>query len=220
MKRVLPYITFLFLFLLIPDVVIGAWYCDYADMAKVKNIASNITTSYDYKINNNKADFTITITNIYKDIYIYDTFHDKYYYPKKGQDMTEVTLSNFPSGGSYLFQVYTTIDKCEEEIVYSFYVTTPTYNKYYNDALCRDYQGYELCNRWANLNNMSYEEFKRSMTEYINSNKKTDDIVEDEEEIQDLIEFYLEYYMYILPTIIVTLLGIIYLIKKSDSFNL
>ena len=220
MKKVLPFVIMM-LFLLFPTTIDAAWYCEYADLAKMKNLASNINISYDYKIENNDASFTITLSNVYRDLYIYDVTNNKYYYPDADQDMTEFVISGYDDGKSYRFSVYTTLAKCEDKLVYTFYATTPKYNQYYNDPLCDGHANYNLCQRWANLSNMTYAQFQQNMQEYLESLKSDDLLEEDEDskEIPWLLEFYLNYYMYILPSLIGILLITIYVISKKDDIK-
>ena len=216
MKRLLT-VLFLLTILFLPFKVKAAWYCDYIELAELKDIATNIKYVYDYRIENDKAIFKITLTNIYKEFYVYDVKNDKYYYPDSNKDISEITIDGYQSGISYNFIVYTTRAKCEEKVIYSFYVTLPTYNKYYNDLLCKDYQDYKLCQKWANLGNLSYDDFKKQMNEYIESLKPKEESKEEEGKVLYwLLEFYLKYYMYILPVIIISALIAIYSLNKKD----
>ena len=215
MKRLLFIMALVFL--LFPLKVEAAWYCDYKDLAELKAIATNIKYIYDYRIESDKALFTITLTNIYKEFYVYDVKNNKYYYPDRNKDISEITIDGYQSGISYNFVIYTTREKCEEETVYSFYVTLPTYNKYYLDPLCEGYENYSLCQKWNNLGNMSYEEFKDDMQAYIDSLKEQEEAKEEDDfSIYWLLEFYLKYYMYILPTVIVGLLIVIYNLSRKN----
>lgn len=219
MKRLVA-ILFLFVAFCLPFKVNAAWYCDYIELAELKSIATNIRYIYDYKIENDTAIFKITFTNIYKEFYIYDVNNNKYYYPDQNKDISEITVDGYQSGKSYNFIVYTTREKCEEQTIYSFYVTLPNYNKYYSDLLCKDYQNYKLCQKWANLGDISYDEFQKQMNEYIESLKiKNEESKENEQTIHWLLEFYLKYYIYILPIVIVTLLVIIYSLSRKNKIG-
>ena len=144
MRRLLPYLACFVSFLLFPVVGKAAWYCEYADLSKMKSIASNISVIYDYEIIDNDAVFNIKITNVYKDLYVYDHTNDVYYRPNPEQDITDFNINGLADGKSYLFTVYTTVDKCESEVIYSFYATTPSYNKFSTDPLCLKHQNYKL----------------------------------------------------------------------------
>jgi len=217
MRKQVTLITILVL-LLIPKVVNAAWYCDYSTLARLKAYASNINTSYDYVMENNTPKFTITITNVYKTMILYDNTNKKYYYPDGNKDLSDFTLSGYDNGKSYKFTIYTNESKCTENIIYSFYVTLPTFNPYYNDPLCANYQDYKLCQKWSNTG-LTYENFQKEMTSYItvygNDNKSSDT----KTTIPTWLQFYLKYYLLILPGVIVICFGIMYSYYKNDDFD-
>src|SRR5574344_933231 len=215
MKRQVTLITLIVL-LLLPNVVQAYWNCDYTRLAKLKAYAANINTSYDYKMVDNTPKFTITITNIYKTMILYDNTSKKYYYPDTSKDMTDFTIDGYENGKSYQFTIYTTEDLCTDKIIYTFYVTLPPYNPYYNDSLCAKYPDYKLCQKWTNTG-LTYDKFKTEMSNYISSNGGNSTNDDNENNLPEWVKYYLKYYMLILPAIIVIGGGILYNYYKNDD---
>jgi len=217
MEKQVTLITILVL-LLMPKLVNAARYCDYSKLSTLKAYAANINTSYDYVIENNSPKFTITITNVYKTMIIYDNTNRKYYYPSSNKELSDFALGGYESGKSYQFTVYTSENSCTSEVVYSFYVTLPPYNPYYNDPLCTKYPYYKLCQKWSNTG-LTYDKFREEMNNYITINGDDSNNSNTENNTPTWLQFYLKYYLLILPSIIVLCLGIIYSYYKNDDFD-
>ncbi len=182
----------------------------YSDMAK------NIAVNYEYVEANDDVTFTIKFSNIPEGFTIYD-FKNNLTYNYSGPELVVPASKNT----SYVFNVYIPNDACHLEVLYKHYITIPSYNKYYKDELCRGIENYKLCNKWLNIN-MSYDEWKNDINKYIESLIVEEDPME-ENDIKGIfdyiIEFYLEYYYYILPGIIVLcFIGIYIYNKKHDLF--
>jgi hypothetical protein len=190
------------------------WYCEYDLNAKLKKLAANINSSYDYKISDNEAIFTVTLSNIQEDLYIIDQNGKKYY---AKEDMGELVFKNYEAGEKYRFDVYTDIDYCDEDSLLTIYVVLPTYNEYYTDSLCIGNEDYDLCNRWSNLGDMSDLEFQEKMNEYIATDETTAETNEDSFVMNQYLAWYLQYYVYLCSILIITSLYVIYIKKKNDK---
>ena len=191
--------------------------CTNDKKVKYQALASNITTSYTYQEVNGTITFQITLSNINSELIIKDVKNDKVY-PYQGK---ELIIPNLKEGTSYRFDVYVEDMDCDDKIMYSHYVNTPSYNPYYQDEICRGMENYSICQKWSKVT-VSYEEFKRKVEEL--KKEPTKPIIKEEEEefktIGDyLLEFYLSYYYIVLPIFIVG--GIVIIIrynKKNDLF--
>lgn len=195
--------------------------CEYSEVARMQSIVSNINLSYDYKIIDNQAFFDITITNITDDIYIYDTFNDRYYYYKDTVE-GELTVYNYKiTSGSYKF--FSNNQNCYGMSLGTKYYTLPLYNKYYGDPLCEEVPNHSLCQKWKDVN-YSYEEFEKIISEYKNSkpieNEDKVEIVSQNSFIDSLINVYIKYYYFFLVLVIVVCSVIIAINNKKNKFKL
>lgn len=230
--RKLKYILIFGIVLFIPNIV-KADTCSVSSTARLKNLASNITTKYDYNetllLNNyGSVDFTITISNVTNELYVMKV--DDYYYKightYQPDSNNQIVINNLEDGISYHFIVYgNTNDGCKNTLLYEFFVNTPKYNKFYTDKLCSDIPNYKYCKKWANIN-LTSEQFENKVKAYKESLKK--DPIDDEdgnnlekyESFIKMIEFLDKYDIFIFGSIIIlSIIGIVVLNKK-DSFDL
>lgn len=203
----------LFLIILFPFSVDAAL-CSNSDKLRLQKLAQNITTSYDYVEENGDATFTFTFNNLSSELYLINTRNGRRF-DYSGE---ELVLGGFYDGMSYKFEVRTTNIYCDSSALYYIYITTPSYNRYYNDPICNNLD-YKYCNKWQK-NTFSYEEFIKNIEDYKKSLILSDNNIVVEPGLFDiLIEFYSKYYFIILPTIII--IGTTYIIvqkKKNDLF--
>lgn len=197
---------------------VQAFYCRYEDLSYYKKIASNINVSYDYEVFNNGVTFTTTITNLQPDYYIVDTATGiRYNYT--GED---IQIKGYRSGQTIQYTVYTTQEFCEDQILSTIRLTLPTYNRYYNDEVCKDASEYSLCSRWSS-HGLDYETFVDKVNQYKENKNKGKPPVVPEEEIPDnsIVQWVLRlarkyYYVFLVIVIVISGIGI-YKINKKDS---
>lgn len=205
------------LFVLLP-MNVKALMCSNEKKAKFREQAKNVAINYTYQETDNDITFDIKFDNIPSDFYLYDVDTGDRYYPN---EQSSAVVNNVQKNKSYKFWVYTSDALCENETLYTHYITIPGYNIYYKDNLCKGIEAYKLCNKWLNIN-MSYDEWKNEVNKYIESLKKQQVVVE-QEEIKGIFDyvfdFYTSYYYFILPGIIlVCIVGIYVYNKKHDLF--
>lgn len=206
----------LFLLLLLIPISSKAYYCDYDDYNEFRKKASNVNLMVDYEIILDEARFTITLYNIKEEQYIYDVKNDKTYY-YDGNDSIEIVVTK---PGSYSFEVYSEDNYCDNNYLNKLFAEIPIYNPFYKDDLCVGIESYKYCQRWFSKK-LDYSEFVDSVTQYRESLKVKDIIVEDDyKSIFDyMLEFYLKYWFIILPAIIVVCsVSIVILRKKENKF--
>lgn len=221
--------------------------CPYNVQSKLKKVASNINYDYNYIENNGSVEFTIRFNNVTPQIYIYDETHDKSYY---NNGNSELKISGFESGKQYKFIIKATDkvansstvtvpvlvdgqwvdqtyivgvenDGCKNDILYTIYITLPTYNKYYNNPLCKGIESYSLCQKWNKLE-LNETEFEKQVNEYINKRteqKESEKGQEFKSMFDYVIEFYQNYYLIILGGIIVGCSYMIYREKNKKGFE-
>lgn len=228
----LKYVLIFAILVFIPNIV-KADDCPVTNTSRLKKIASNITTKYDYfeSMPNNgygNVSFTATISNVINDIYIMkvDDYYNKVGTIYYGDSNNQVIISGLSEGTSYHFVALgNTNDICQGTLVYEFYVTTPNYNRYYTNALCKKVPDYKYCQKWVNIN-LTEEEFTKNVKEYIKS-LEVNETPPEEETPEDkyqlflkILEFLTKYDIPIFGSIVVlSAMGII-ISRKKDNFDL
>ena len=206
----------LMLFVLCP-IQSKAIMCNNESKVKYSEMAKNISVSYEYQEVDNDIVFNIKITNIPETFIIEDYRTGKKY----RYSSSELVIPNVSKNTSYKFNILKDDQFCSGEILYTHYINIPSYNYYYKDEVCKGIEDYKLCNKWLNIT-VSYEEWKNKVIEYKNSLNKKDDVLIEEEEkgiFDIIIDFYLDWYYLILPSIIIISLVSIYLYnRKHDLF--
>lgn len=231
--RQLKYFLILGIILFLPNSVHAQDECSVSDTYRLKKIASNITTKYDYSetlplSGYGSVSFTATINNVIKDIYIMKV--DDYYNGTgviyNGDINNQVLIPGLSPGTSYHFTVYGNIGgNCQGNLIYEFYITMPSYNKFYINPLCKKVPEYKYCQKWVN-SSFTEDGFIDSINKYIKSleviDTPTDDTTNEEnyELFIQIVEFLNKYNLPIFgSTVLISLLGIIYL-KRKDNFDL
>lgn len=219
MKKYYIQIIMMFLFTIHPKTVKAQIYtCDYKEKARLTAIASNITTSVDYKEKNNKIEFIVTITNLHPDIYIKDVNNNiDYKYNKKSSNPKELVLKGYKDNQNIKYEIYSVKRLCKNDILTSKYVVTPPYNKYYNDPLCKIHSTHRLCRKWIK-NNYDYKTFKKELETKEIKAPIEEEVEEEKDFLTKVVMFLMEYYIYISACVIIIVSGAIYVfrIKKGD----
>ena len=212
MKRIL---CLFFILLLVPTINVQAK-CMYSDIAELKKIAANVNYSYTYRIENDKALFDITLTNLTPEIYFVDNITENSYKNKTG----EIVLKNYNSGTSIIYNFYPNDNDCIDTVLYTIRVTLPKYNEFYNSPICADAQEYSLCQRWSS-HNLDYNTFVDKISQY-KSQKQMQQQNENKEVDNDslfhyIIVFLTDYYYLILLILGVIISLVAYIRNKKDS---
>lgn len=208
----------LLVMLLVPLKVRGV--CTVDDKMRYSSLATNITTSYEYKEQDGSVLFDVIIHNVHKDLVVVDNETNKRYENNIG-DLNNLTITNLKDGSNYSFKVYAKSGDCSYRLFNTLYVTTPKFNKYYNDPVCNGVSDYSLCQKWVEIGNISYEEFKASVEEYKNPKKE---VIESEENDNNnwlyiIGDFWSKYYLYILGGIIIVFVPIIIIRRKKERYD-
>lgn len=214
MKKIFAAIVLLCL----PLIKVEAYYCSYQQQARLKGLASNINTSYDFVEKNNKATFSITLTNLNPDLYIIDMTNNKTYEYTKD----EIKINGYSSGQVVKYQVYSNVEFCSN-LLYTISVALPSYNPYYKESVCDGLNNYSLCERWTK-HNLNKEQFIERVNQYRDSLRGGSTEIEtpkEEDAIWDIIlEYILKYYYVPLILIIIGCsIGIYVSNKKSNIYS-
>lgn len=189
--------------------------CRNTDKVKYSDMAKNVSVNYEYEEHDNDINFNIKISNIPEGFSITD-FKRGIIYDYSSSELTLPADKNT----TYVFNVTIPNNPCHMETLYKHYITIPPYNPYYKDEVCNDVKDYKLCDKWINIM-YSYENWKDKVLKYkatLNNEKPEEEVVEDSL-LDKIINFYVKYYIYILPTLVILGLGGMYLYnKKHDLF--
>jgi len=180
--------------------------CDSGIKSTQKILASNVNFDLDYRINSNKATFSLTVTGLNDNLYITDEKGKVYYGNKDG-----ILIINNLSSGKNKYYIYSkAYSFCSFGTLLTRTVNVPTYNPYYDDELCNNHKSSDLCSRWNNLN-LTYDEFKKAILkiEKEQQSDKKDDVVEDKEDIFD-------YLIWIVLGTIVLSGSVVYFVKRKN----
>lgn len=199
----------MFIFLCLP-LSVDAFYCSYSQQARLKGLASNINTSYEFDEKNKT--FTITLVNINPDLYVVNRDNNKKYTKE------EVKISKIKDGQTIYFDVYSNIEFCDS-VLYTITITLPTYNPYYKLEVCEGLNSYSLCQRWS-----SHGLKKREFVDKVNKYKES--LIQDEPQVEDptpdmsilsILLSYLSSYYYIIIAIVIVIIVLIVRNKKKKS---
>ena len=194
--------------------------CDYSSVSRMKALVNNINVYYDYHIQDEKAYFDVTLTNIMPGMRFIDSYNNKTYYYSDTND-GELTITNYASqSGNYKF--YFDNSDCSQVMLGTKYYSFPYYNPYYNDVECDGISDFSLCQRWVSRY-YSYSQFVDLISEYKHNKNNRVENTEPEKVsgfLDIIIDFYLKNYYYILPAIIIVF-GLIYVIyRRKTRFKL
>ena len=102
--------------------------CTYEIKAELRNLASNVNFNLDYDIVNDEASFKLTITGVDSGLYVVDDDNHRY---DGGQD---IVINNIKGGAKIKYRVRSVYyDACINKDLYVKSISTPYYNKYYNN---------------------------------------------------------------------------------------
>ena len=193
--------------------------CDYTTKARLKELASNISSSYVPIETENGVTFQVTITNIYPGLIVRDASNgEEYRYDANRSRPSEVTITDLQPDQTYQYDVYSDNPSCSDIILNVYYVTLPAYNAYYKDTLCIGIENYSLCNRWLK-HSMSFEEFEKGVSEYRESLNQEVPKKEEQTRLNPVLQFIRDYYYVFIGLGILGIGYVVYVRRKRDSFG-
>lgn len=194
--------------------------CSVTDKMRYNSLATNIVTSYDYVEKGDDVSFNVTIHNVHRDLVVVDKLTNKKY-QSNNSGLNSFTISGLNDGKNYSFAVYAKSGDCSSRLFNTLYVNLPKYNKYYKDPICDGASDYLLCQKWTEIGSITYEEFKNDVENYKGNHIVVEDdtIVETNNWLYIIGDFWAKYYLYILGAIIVVTSIILIIIKRRDSYD-
>ena len=183
-------LIFMLLLLLFP-LSCKALECTYAEQARLRKLASNIQTSYEYVESDGRITFNVTLSNMTNDLYIEDGSGTYYY-----NGSSDITLNGYNPGTNIKYKIHANND-CIKNYLTIKYVNLPYFNKYYNDPLCEG-KNYALCNKWTKVS-YEYDEFAKKIKEFDNNTKSdnNEEKLENTDILDFIVSFVYENYLYI-----------------------
>ena len=155
MKKYIKYMLILLSFF---PIFVKAKDCDWAEISSKKNLARNISWSYEYYLLKNEMRFNIMVTNVYEDLYVINAATGKKY------QTSEFTIEDLSDNQKLKFEIYS--KDCGEQIATKD-IALPTYNKFSGTEYCKGISEFPSCKRWQSLSSSITEEvLKKQTTEY------------------------------------------------------
>lgn len=220
MKKLL-FIT-LFVFLL--PLNVHASTCSDVQVKRFEFLAKEIQTTFDYTETSNDILFTINFHNVSDDLYLVDYNSSDTLLIYKKEESGLISVPDSKAGTTYTFSVLNENSICDSKIITDIKVTTPNYNKYYKDSLCSGIESYSYCQKWSNIGNVSYEEFKKNVENYKkqqeSNNNNIDNNVPEDNNANRIRNFIANNYIYIIigVALISTVIIALYNNKKKNDW--
>lgn len=206
------FLTLLFLVLL-PNMVRA--YCSDSDTVRLQNIANNVTVSYIY--NDSTGRFTITFSNLRKDLILVDFLNNKKYVVEGDLNFTNL------DSGKHIYTIYSNSIECGTNELIKKYVNLPYYNHHFGSIECEGIEDYKYCSKWFSnpvsddIWNIKVNDYKKSIEDNNKKEEKQKTTSLFIEGFNIIKKIYIKGYFVILPIIIIGLVIIIIKKRNEDS---
>lgn len=196
MKKIKYLIIMLSIFFALPNIAHATEYyeCSVTNLTKLQRLASNIVASYDYIETKNQNDqynslvFNVKLNNLNNKFYIInEETGTRYNYTSD-----EIVIPNLNPSQTLHYKVYANDYACNDKYLITVYVSLPAFNKYYTDDLCKNHQGYKLCNRWSKVD-LSYDKFKQAVKKYDNKQEIVEEPIKKHNSIEQVFANIINY---------------------------
>jgi len=199
-----------FLFFVIPFLDVKASEeCTSSELKRLRELASNVSFTYDYEIIEQKyTEYDeYTFKTAFYDITAFN-FNNELKIRLKGYDdllftENEPTIGSFAEGRTVPIEIVAyTKNLCSGKVLLTKNIKLPHVNmsSFYEE--CKDYPDFKYCREFANYD-ISRDEFLKELEEY---KKELDNPIFDDEDIKD---FFEKYQLYIIGGIFVLTVGVI-----------
>ena len=195
--------------------------CTTDQIDRYKKLANEIQTTFDYVEDSEGVKFNINFYNVYKELYLvdYKTFDSLAIYKNNNNP---IIAQGYAPGKTYSLSVLNDGSTCKQTIITRISITTPNYNKYYNDPLCEGIETYFYCQKWVNIGSVSYEEFKKNVNNYIKQQEPTktdDDNKPEDNTVNRVRSFVANNYIYITLGVVLIALIIVIIYKRKKKYD-
>lgn len=194
----------------------------YADSCTDQERETLIEASKKIKITYQRYDtvmFDIFITNLGKNMYLYDEVNEKDIYGT-GEI---INLHNYIGGKVYTFEVFSKTGDCSDIELYSILLKLPKYNSYADTDFCIENPGFKYCDPWYK-GYISTDDFSKAADEYNRELLKKQEADLKKSVVDGLYDFYQDYKLYIIGSmaLVLTILGgmIIYKVRSRRTIKI
>lgn len=208
MKRVYIYITFVFTLLFLPNIVFAASLCDNRVLLEQRDKARNVNISYSYVMENGEPIFSVTLSNLFEDMYVVDKLTGKTYHSDKFTTDGELVIEGYRDDLKIRYVVYSKVYGCYGESLINLYATIPNYNEFSADKVCVGAEEFSLCQRWGAVS-VDYDTFVAKVKAYKEqkANSISTPVFKQEKTWLDYIfSFVGKYYVYLVSLVIILVL--------------
>lgn len=229
--RIFRYFVYAFsLLFLTSDYVMAS--CNSSELKALKEASSKVKITYQYNEENEKLDepvygeFSLYITGLSNDIYLYDYASlANYYY---GNTTDGVIFVSGISSGDRKIYVMSNNNNCKGKLIDTIVINIPKFNYYSVSTYCEgiDAKEFVYCDKWyqgdiikANfINELNIYKAKKSNGEDISVIPDSND--NDNNNENSVYTFFLKYYLFIIGGVIIVCGVIVYLIyrKRKEEF--
>ena len=173
--------------------------CSYERQAELSRIAGNVQFSYTYELDeiNNRALFSINISNVPSDIYIQDDFGDRY-------TQFENTITTYTQGEKN-FEIYSNDANCYGELLLTKRLDLPIYNMFYGYDECKENKDFVYCSLWGNYATITKDVFNKELNLYKAQKESTyKGDINKQNDFEKILELLKQnYYIFIIITVLI-----------------
>lgn len=232
-KNLFMLLTFLFMLCINFDFV-KAEGCDYAEQARLNNLASTIkaegsTYSYSKEIFDETYNQMINEITRYGYIGLYNLTDELYaevkganetkkYYEKDKSDEGIIYIQTGLASlvKNYTISIYPTDLSCGKSPIRTINVTIPRYNRYFIHPMCDSYPGYYYCSEYLTLEEIDETTFLDGVERYKNNLEKKQQEEEKKQHsiIYQTVNFVNQHKVVFISLAIILIIIIIYFVYK------
>ena len=154
--------------------------CEKSELTRLKELAKKVEFDYDYKLIDDKANFSITAYNLNEDLKVMiidDYYLDKYRLFDDNSNHKN-TINNFESGEKVIITIKAFVPNwCSGETLLTKTIKLPYYNKFYNEEKCLGLEDFKYCKKLID-SDINETQFDEQYNEFLKTK-----VVEEEEKI-------------------------------------
>ena len=212
-------IVTLLLFLFITPKV-NASMCSKSDMLRVKGDANTVKITYEHVLANEQGDvsglFNLLITGLTEDLVLVEEATGRTYSSNSNVDGV-ITIKNI-QGNNFVFKLF--YPNCDNKLMRTIKFSLPKFNFYSLHESCKNIteDDLEICNMWYQ-GELDDNIFNKKMEEYLKlKEEKTKQAKKENTFFKQIINFLVNYYLYIISTIVlIVIITVVIIIKRKRS---
>ena len=174
MKKIKYLLLVLLLFLTIN--VNASSNCDSKELARLKDLAKKVEFDYNYKLENDKAVFSISAVNLNSElkVLIIENYYENKYKEFKDSSTHTATLNNFEGGSKVSITIKAFVPNwCSGETLLTKVIKIPYYNENYDEKKCKGHEDFKYCKLLIDKK-LSKEEFDKQYETYLKNHEKNE----------------------------------------------